>query len=182
MYDRPIQESVGADDGVLLAAASLAPFPTLAGNMSLTIDGVGASIEVLAFNFGAKNPVVLSGGGSGTGKATLSEFAFTATESAASATLFNYVTTGKHSPSARLAVLDPDTGSLRSEWVLTDVLVTAFGVQNGELSTKAKQPNTFSIPVNAYGLAFQKACYRIFAVDGSVAKETCWNLATNSSS
>lgn len=110
------------------------------------------------------------------------DFTFTATESAASPTLFNYVSSGRHSPSARLSVLDPASGKPQSEWVLTDVLVTAFGVQNGELDSKAKLPNTFAIPVTAFGVTFSKACYRVLAADGSVAREACWNVVTNTAS
>ena len=165
-------------------AASFASTSSLAGNMSLTIEGIAGSIEVLQFNFGAKNPASVggAGGGAGSGKVTFSDFAFTATESAAGPALFDYVSAGKHSPGARFAVLDPNTGKPQSEWVLTDVIVSAFGVQNGDLDPKAKQPNTFAIPTTAFGLAFAKACYRVFAGDGSVAKEACWNVVANTSS
>jgi len=162
-------------------AASLPALPSFAGNLSLMIDGIGGSIEVLAFNFGARNQgSIASGGGSGAGKVSFTEFTFSATESAASPSLFEYVNQGKHTPSARFTVNNPDTGKLHSEWVLTDVLVTSFSVTNGDLDPKAKLPNTFGAPVTAFGLSFAKACYRVFAGDGSVAKESCWNVATNS--
>jgi hypothetical protein len=62
--------------------------------------------------------------------------------------------------------------------VLTDVLVTSFAVQNGD--PDPKKPNNFLVPAVAFALAFQKACYRVFAANGSVASESCWNVATNS--
>ena len=162
-------------------AASLASIPALAGNVSLTIQGVTGSFEVLAFDFGAKNAAeTTTGGGSGAGKVSFGAFTFTSTESASSPSLFDYITTGRHSPSARLSVSNPDNGKPQSEWVLSDVLVTSFGTQNGALDPKAKLPNTFALPVTTFGLAFRRACYRVFAFDGSVAKEACWDISTNS--
>lgn len=162
-------------------AATLLPVPAFAGNMSLTIEGITMSVDVLSFNFGAKNAGSLSsGGGGGAGKVAFDEFTFTSSESAASPSIFDFVNRGRHSQSARLSVLNPDNGKPQSEWVLTDVLVSSFAVQNGEADPKAKQPNTFAIPVTAFGLTFAKACYRVFAADGSVAKEACWNVVTNS--
>ena len=64
------------------------------------------------------------------------------------------------------------------EWTLTDVLVTSFGVENGELDPKAKQPNTLGVPVTKVAPSFAKACYKVFAGDGSV-RENCWNVVTN---
>ena len=81
---------------------------------------------------------------------------------------------------ARLGVLNPDTGKPQSEWVFTDVLVSSMSIENGAAEPKAKQPNTFMVPTTALGLTFAKYCYRVFAADGSVAKETCWDIAANS--
>jgi type VI secretion system secreted protein Hcp len=149
------------------------------GNISLTVEGIPATIEVLSFNFSAKQAGSLaSGGGGGAGKVSFSDFTFSSTETSSSPVLFNFVNTGKHSQSARLSILNADTGKPQSEWVLTDVLVTSFAVQNGD--PDPKKPNNFLVPAVAFALAFQKACYRVFAADGSVAKESCWNVATNS--
>src|SRR5262249_2207131 len=79
-------------------AASLPSIPSFAGNLTLTMEGIGTSIEVLSFNFNARNVgSTTSGGGGGAGKVAFSEFTFTATESAASPVLFLYVDSGKHS-------------------------------------------------------------------------------------
>lgn len=165
---------------VALACAALLPAAAPAGNMSLMIDGIPGAIEVLSFSIGAKQPGTLSGGGGGdTGKVTYGEFAFTATESAASPAQLDHVNRGKHIPTARLIVLHPDSGKPQSEWLLTDVLVSSFSAGNGAPDPKAKQPNTFLVPVTAFGLAFVKVCYRVFAADGSVAKEACWDIAQN---
>lgn len=156
------------------AAASGAP-----GNMSLNVEGIPSAIEVLSFAFSAKNSGSFSsGGGGGTGKVSFSDINFSSNESSSSPDLFNFVNTGRHSQSARLSILNSDTGKPQSEWVLTDVLVTSFAVQNGD--PDPKKTNTFLVPAVAFALAFQKACYRIFADNGSVAKESCWNVATNS--
>jgi type VI secretion system secreted protein Hcp len=162
-------------------AVPLVPLPALAaGNMSLTLEGISQSIEIVSFSFGATNAGSLaSGGGGGAGKVSFKEFSLSSSESAASPMLFNFVSAGRHSQSARLSVASSDTGKPQSEWVLTDVLVTSFSVQNGEPDPKAKQPNTFLVPAVAFGLSFAKACYRVFAADGSVAKEACWNVVTN---
>ena len=160
-------------------ATTLAP-AALAGNMSLTIQGIPGSIEVLSFSIGATNPgSFASGGGGGAGKVKFNEFTFTATESAASPSQLDHVTRGKHIPTARLAILHPESGNPHSEWVLTDVLVTSFGVDNGAPDPKGKSPNTYLAPVTRFGLGFVKVCYRLFAANGSVAKETCFDLASN---
>ena len=166
---------------VIAGAALLSP-AALAGNVSLAFSGVPGAIEVLSFSFGASNPATTStGGGSGAGKVTFSEFTFTATEHATSPLHFNNVAAGRHIQSARLAVMDPETGRPQSEWVLTDVLVTSFGIENGAPDAKAKQPNTFAVPSTKVTLAYAKACYKVFAADGSV-RENCWNLVTNAPS
>ena len=82
---------------------------------------------------------------------------------------------------AALAILDAETGAPRSEWTFTDVLVSSMNVANGEPAPKAKQPDTFLAPATAFGLSFAKFCYRIFAANASVARETCWDIVANQS-
>ena len=164
--------------GAALACAALLSPAALAGNVSLAFQGIPGSIEVLSFSWGATNPATLSGGGGGAGKVKFNEFTFSATEHSTSPVHFENVSSGRHVQSARLTVLHPETGRPQSEWVLTDVLVTSFGVENGELDPKAKQPNTLGVPVTKVALSFAKACYKVFAGDGSV-RENCWNVVTN---
>ena len=165
--------------GAALAFATLLSPGALAGNVSLTFHGVPGTIEVLSFSWGATNPVILGGGGGGgAGKVKFNEFTFSATEHATSPVHFENISSGRHVQTARLTVLHPETGKPQSEWVLTDVLVTSFGVENGEPDPKAKQPNTLGVPVTKVALSFAKACYKVFAGDGSV-RENCWNVVTN---
>ena len=165
---------------VVLACAAAIPTAAMAGNMSLTIQGTPGSIEVLSFNFGAKQTGTFGGGGGGAGKAEIGQFNFTATESAASPAVLENLVRGRHIQSARFGVLNADTGAPQSEWTFTDVLVSSMNVANGEADPKAKQPNTFLAPATAIGLTFAKFCYRIFAPNGSVARETCWDVVANS--
>ena len=162
-----------------LACAAVLPAAAFAGNMSLTVQGIPGSVEVLSFSFGATQAGSVSGGGGGAGKATFGPFTFTAVESAASPSVLEHLAKGKHIPSARLGILDAETGKPRSEWVFTDVLVSAMNLENGAADPKAKNPNTFLAPTTALGLVFAKFCYRVFAGDGSVAKETCWDIGAN---
>lgn len=164
---------------LVLACLAAGPGIAAAGNMSLTVQGIQGTLEVLSFSFGATQTGTLGGGGGGAGKAQFGTFAFTATESAASPSVLDNLAKGKHIPGARLGILDPDTGKPHSEWVFTDVLVSAMSIENGAADPKAKQPNTFLVPTTALGLVFAKYCYRVFAGDGSVAKETCWDIGAN---
>lgn len=169
---------------VVFACAAALPVASQAGNISLTIEGTPGSIEVQSFSFGAKQTGSFGsgGGGGGAGKAEIGQFNFSAVESAASPAMLENLVRGRHIQSARLGILDADTGAPRSEWTFTDVLVSSMSVANGEPAPKAKQPNTFLAPATTFGLTFAKFCYRIFAVNGSVARETCWDTVNNTSS
>ena len=166
--------------GAAFACATLLSPAVLAGNVSVTFNGVPGAIEVLSFSWGASNPATIGGGGAGggAGKVTFKEFTFSATEHATSPSHFENVASGRHIPGAKVTVMHPETGKPQSEWTLTDVLVTSFGVENGELDPKNKQPNTLGVPVTKVSLSFAKACYKVFAADGSV-RENCWNVVTN---
>lgn len=165
--------------GAALACAAFLSPAALAGNVSLTFNGVPGAIEVLSFSWGATNTATTStGGGSGAGKVVFKEFNFSATEHSTSPLHFENVSSGRHIPGARVTVMHPETGKPQSEWTLTDVLVTSFGVENGEPDPKAKQPNTLGVPVTKVSLSFAKACYKVFAGDGSV-RENCWDVVRN---
>jgi len=169
--------------GAALACATLLSPAALAGNVSLSFNGIPGTIEVLSFSWGATNSATVGGGGGGggAGRVTFNEFTFSATEHSTSPAHFENVASGRHITGARLTVMHPDTGKPQSEWTLTDVLVTSFGVANGEPDPKGKQPNTLGVPVTKVALSFAKACYKVFAGDGSV-RENCWNAVTNSAS
>jgi len=155
----------------------------LAGTLSLTVSEIESPIEVLSFKVGAVNVGSAStGGGAGAGKVLYSDFSFKATESAASPLLLKFTSQGKHLASARLTVMSSDGARVISEWQLQNVLVTSVTVESGAEDTKAKVPASFMTPVTSFTLAFGTICYRVFALNGAVAKETCWNLAENTGS
>jgi type VI protein secretion system component Hcp len=164
---------------VVLACAAAYSAAAVAGNMSLTVQGITGSVELLSFGFGAKQTGTFGGGG-GAGKAEIGQFNFTAVESAASPSMLLNLVQGKHIPTARVGILNPDNGAPQSEWVFTDVLVSSMSIVNGDVDPKGKQPNTFLLPATAFGLSFAKFCYRVFAPNGSVAKEMCWDVVNNS--
>jgi len=164
--------------GAALACATLLSPAALAGNVSITFNGVPGSIEVLSFSWGATSPATTSGGGGGAGKVIFKEFTFSATEHATSPSHFQNLALGRHLPGARVTVMHPETGKPQSEWTFTDVLITSFNVENGEPDPKGKQPNTLGVPVTKVALSFGTACYKVFAADGSV-RENCWNVVTN---
>jgi hypothetical protein len=147
------------------------------GNMTLTFDGVANPVEVLSFKFGATNPGDLGGGG-GTGKVAFSAFSFTAPESAVSPLEFFWVNTGRHVKEAVLQVRAPDGTRLLSEWNFRDVMLESFGAESGPLDAKAKAPNTFQPPQTSFNLRFVLVCYKVFAADGSVAGQTCYDVKT----
>ena len=165
---------------VVLACAAAYPAAAMAGNMSLTVQGIPGSVELLSFSFGAKQTGTFGGGGGGAGKAEIGQFNFTAVESAASPSLLLNLVQGKHIQTARVGILNPDNGAPQSEWVFTDLLVSSMSIVNGDVDPKGKQPNTFLAPATAFGLSFAKFCYRVFAPNGSVAKEVCWDVVNNS--
>ena len=165
---------------VAFASFSFYPAASIAGNMSLTIDTFPLPIEILSFKIGASNVVsTVGGGGGGAGKVQYSEFQFTAPESAATALQFKFVSTGLHVMTARLQVMAPDSTRPLSEWSLEDVEVASVGVENGPADPKGKAANTFLAPQSAFSLRFSKYCYRIFAADGSVARQQCFDIAAN---
>jgi type VI secretion system secreted protein Hcp len=82
----------------------------MASDFHIKFDGVDGEathdkhpteIEVLAWNWNVSNPANTSGGGAGSGKATIGEFVFTHTYSKASPTLAKHCSSGKHFEKAK---------------------------------------------------------------------------------
>jgi hypothetical protein len=152
---------------------------SLAGNMTLTVDGIATPIEVLSFKVGASNVTTIGGGGTGGGKVVYTEFLVTAPESAASPLQLLRVNNGQHAATARLQVLSSNGLAPISEWTFETIVFTSLTVESGAADPKAKAPNTFLPPQTSFGMAFGKFCYRVFGSNGSVARETCWDLTRN---
>ena len=165
---------------IALSFFALSAAAAFAGNMTLTI-GTLPAVQLTGFSTGATNPVSFSGGGGGsTGKAIFKEFSFKAAQSSATPTLMNNLSQGRHVASAKVQVRTPDGARLVSEWTLTNVLVTAVDVFNGDADPKARGPAFFLAPETLFSLQFTKYCYKVFAADGTtIASEMCWDLATN---
>jgi type VI protein secretion system component Hcp len=151
------------------------PAQVLAGNMILTIDTLPA-VEVSGLRTAAENAGGTIGGGSGAGKPVYKAFEFAATQSAMTPTLLKQLTQGKHFQQARLQVFTSDGLRLTSEWALDEVFVSAVSIEGGAPDPKAKAPNTFQLPETKFSLQFAKYCYKVFAADGSVAGQMCYDL------
>lgn len=162
-----------------VAIVGLYSTASTASNMTLTVDGIATPIEVLSFKVGATNPITIGNGGIGGGKVAYTEFLVTAPESAASPLQLQRVNIGQGGRTARLQVLSANGVTPISEWTFENVFFTSLSVESGAADPKAKTPNTFLPPQTSFGMAFIKFCYRVFGSNGSVARETCWDLARN---
>ena len=148
-----------------------------AGSMMLTFDGIATPIEVLSFKIGASIPIDLSSGG--IGKVAYDGFSITALESDASPMELGLVNLGRHVRTAVLQVRSSDGTKLLSEWSFKEVLLDSFGVESGPLDPKAKAPNSFLPPLTSFSLRFDEVCYKVFAADGTVKTQICYNLKEN---
>lgn len=169
---------------IVLACFAMSSAAALAGNMSLSINGLPA-IQLSGFSTSASeaSSIGSQSSGAGAGKAAFQEFDFKATESAATPTLLANLATGAHFPTATVQVRTPDGSKLVAEWDLSEVFVTSLGVTNGAADPRGRDAGFFAAPETSFGLAFAKYCYKVFAADGStVASQMCFDLATNQSS
>ena len=169
---------------IALSCFVLTATAAFAGNMTLTVDTLPA-VQLTGFSTGASNAGSISGGGGGAGKVSFKEFTFKATQSAATPTLMLNMSQGKHLKSAKVQVRTSDGARLVAEWVLSDLLVSAVDVVNGDAdpNPKAKGADFFLAPETLFSLQFVKYCYKVFAADGtSVASQMCWDLAANTGS
>ncbi len=175
-------ETRRAGSGAVLAAILLlalhAP-PSGAGNMTLSLAGVAAAIEITAFTTGLSNDVeVTPGGGTTAGASEFAAFSFTSPQSAGSALLARYASSGLHFQSAQLRIFSADGAQLLSQWVLNDAIVSAFSVGNGgPAQPRATAPSSFLPPVTSFSLRFRQYEYTVYDADGTVASRMCWDLA-----
>lgn len=180
-----MNETRRAGKGAFLTAILLlalhAP-PSGAGNMTLSLSGSGltTALEVTAFTTGISVDVeIVPGGGTTAGKSEFAAFSFTSPQSAGSALLARYASSGLHLQSAQLRIFSADGAQLLSQWVLNDAIVSAFAVGNGgPAQPRAAAPISFLPPVTSFSLRFRQYDYTVFNADGSVASRMCWDLAT----
>ena len=157
----------------------------MAVDMFLKIDGIiGESadakhkgwIDVLSFGWGATNPALLSGGGTGTGKASIQDFTFVKTPDLATAKLFKGVVTGEHHQEATLSLVK--AGDTQQEFMrikMSDVLITGYQT-GGSAGMLPAEQCSFSFSKVELATAEQKA-------DGSLGgwEIFAWDVEANKS-
>lgn len=151
-------------------AMSLHSTSANAGNLTLTLTGFPAVIDVRNFSVGAsKVPSFPSG--TVTTPASFQDAGFTAVESSATPLKIAKLITGERLATAQLVVLSPISGQLVSDWTFEEALVTSVSLIH------ASGASTF--PTTSFTLSYNKVTYRVFAADGSVAQRSCWNIVSN---
>lgn len=154
---------------VAIAAISLLAGSSFAGNMSLTLSGFTAPIEVVSFNFSATKQAVTTG--SGPTIAIFNEVNFAAPESAATPLAFAKLVGAQPLTIAQFQLLSPATAQPSSDWTFTGVAIKSLQVSHDSSSG--------SFPRTTFSLSFNKVAYRKFAADGSVAQQMCWDVVAN---
>lgn len=140
-----------------------------AEKMTLTVTGLPAPIDVLAFHHGASASGTASG--SGAGKTAVQDASFTALESANMPVQFSRLAAGTHVIQALLEIRSTATSTLLSDWKFEDVQLTSFGVStNGQ-----------TLPTSSFSIAFARFTYRTFNPNGTVASQMCFNILANTS-
>lgn len=119
------------------------------------------AFNVLAWSWGASNPVDLSGGGGGAGKVNVSDLNITKAFDACSPALLGGVATGKAFPSLTLTAGNKD--GTTTTVTLTDVRVSSWQASGNSTSAAAGESASF---------AFSKVCL----ADGSSGAQFCYDL------
>ena len=125
------------------------------------------AFSVLAWSWGASNPVTIGtgGGGSGAGKASVSDLSVTKMFDQCSPALFGGVVTGKHFNTLTLTQ-DDSNGNVVLTVTLSDVLVSSW-----QMSGSVNE----AFPTESVSFAFAKVC---IAETGGGGK-FCFDIAQN---
>ena len=152
----------------------------------LKIDGIegespddkhGKEIEVQSYSWGLSNSGnAASGGGAGTGKASLQDFHFTMTTGKSAPKLFAACVTGTHIPSAVLTVRKSGGGSDPGQefliFTFTDILISSYQLGGGG-----------DVPQDSCSFNYAKVqmAYAPQKSDGTLdaAIKTTWDLKLN---
>ncbi|HEX9119614.1 MAG TPA: type VI secretion system tube protein Hcp [Terriglobales bacterium] len=122
--------------------------------------------DALSWSWGASNQSTLgTGGGSGSGKASISELVVQKKFDACSPVLFGAVTSGKNFPGLTLTQED-GTGNILLTVTLTNVLVTSWQIGG---STRSE------LPAESVGFDFEKVCIS----DTTTGNKACFDKVTN---
>ena len=119
------------------------------------------SFEVLAWSWGASNPVDVSGGGGGTGKVSVSDFNVQKGFDACSPALFGAVVTGKAFQTLTLTQSNSD--GTATTVTLSDVRVASWQASGSTASESASESVSF---------AFSKVCL----ADAASGGKFCYDL------
>lgn len=144
---------------VKLPPAVLPQNPVI-GQMSVN---QGAPVPIYAVSLDVKNPFIESGGGTGSGKASLSDISIQKLSDALSTDLFRLALLGEHVPQVRIELYSSGTTTVASTFLLQNVLVTGFataGVIGGESVTFHYERLTFGTGGTPFcwDIAQNKAC------------------------
>jgi type VI secretion system secreted protein Hcp len=132
------------------------------GSLSCSTSAGTDTFDVLAWSWGASNPVVVSGGGGGgTGKVSISDFKVQKGFDACSPALFGAVATGKAFPTLTLTQSNSD--GTATTVTLTEVFVTAWTASGSSDSESASESVAF---------AFSKVCL----ADGASGAKFCYDI------
>ena len=152
----------------LAAQGAPAKGTTVRSAIAVTFGSLGCStplgadtFEVLAWSWGASNPVDLSGGGGGAGKVTVSDLNISKPFDSCSPALLGGVATGKVFPSLTLAASNKD--GTTTTVTLTDVRVSSWQASGSSASAAASENASFS---------FSKVCL----TDGASGAKFCYDL------
>jgi type VI protein secretion system component Hcp len=138
------------------------------GSLGCSTAAGADSFEALSWSWGASNPADLSGsgGGSGTGKAVVSELNLTKPFDACSPALFGAVMTGKAFPTLTLAASNKD--GTTTTLTLTDVRVSSWQASGSAAADAATESATFG---------FAKVCL----ADGASGAKFCYDVKAGKS-
>lgn len=156
-----------------------APTALAASDYLLELDGIKGespdsvhpgTIELESWSWGASNPSVVGGGGTGAGKANFQDLHFTCSLDKASPQLFLACASGTHIPSAKLFVRK--AGGQQDYYIitLTDILVTSFNQAPGSSAD--------TTPAQSFSFNYAKIEWSYRAADGS-AVNGGWDIIAN---
>jgi type VI secretion system secreted protein Hcp len=122
------------------------------------------AFQVLAWSWGASNPVELSSGGAGAGKVNVSDLNITKPFDACSPALLGGVATGKAFPNLTLTASNKDGAT--TTVTLTDVRISSW---------QASGSSTSGAAVESASFAFSKVCLS----DAASGARFCFDLQSN---
>ena len=144
------------------ASSVKSPLGVTLGNRGCSTAAGTDAFEILAWSFGASNPVdLIGGGGGGAGKVSVSDLNVSKPFDACSPALLGAVATGKAFPTLTLAASNKD--GTTTTVTLSDVRVSSWQASGSVESAAAAESASF---------AFSKFC----VVDGSSGAKFCYDL------